>query len=118
MQNCVLCEYQSFEPHIRFKALTLAYRVDLSTAPSYLNTLIHIYNPCLSQCSAKNRPLMTPTSHSKRPRVKFSRNILLSKCKQKCKFEKTEEPEESGLLSFGQQQPQRQISISIEPLMF
>ncbi|KAK2904419.1 hypothetical protein Q8A73_011076 [Channa argus] len=42
---------------IRFKALSLAYRVVNSTAPAYLNSLIQVYNPSRPLRSAKERRL-------------------------------------------------------------
>ncbi|KAK2898055.1 hypothetical protein Q8A73_014435 [Channa argus] len=60
---------------IRFKALSLAYRVVNSTAPAYLNSLIQVYNPSRPLRSAKERRLVVPAPHRRHQAKLFSAMI-------------------------------------------
>ncbi|KAK2899404.1 hypothetical protein Q8A73_012533 [Channa argus] len=60
---------------IRFKALSLAYRVVNSTAPAYLNSLIQVYNPSRPLRSANERRLVVPAPHRRYQAKLFSAMI-------------------------------------------
>ncbi|KAK2915631.1 hypothetical protein Q8A73_006225 [Channa argus] len=60
---------------IRFKALSLAYRVVNLTAPAYLNSLIQVYNPSRPLRSANKRRLVVPAPHRRHQAKLFSAMI-------------------------------------------
>uniref|UniRef100_A0A7N6C3H8 Phosphatidylserine synthase n=1 Tax=Anabas testudineus TaxID=64144 RepID=A0A7N6C3H8_ANATE len=57
---------------IRFKALSLAYRVVNSTAPSYLNSIVQVYIPSRPLRSTRERRLVVPAPHSRHQGKLFS----------------------------------------------
>uniref|UniRef100_A0AAQ6IJR8 Reverse transcriptase domain-containing protein n=1 Tax=Anabas testudineus TaxID=64144 RepID=A0AAQ6IJR8_ANATE len=57
---------------IRFKALSLAYRVVNSTAPSYLNSIVQVYIPSRPLRSTRERHLVVPAPHSRHQGKLFS----------------------------------------------
>ncbi|XP_067379202.1 uncharacterized protein [Channa argus] len=57
---------------IRFKALSLAYRLVNSTAPAYLNSLIQVYKPSRPLRPANERRLVVPAPHRRHQAKLFS----------------------------------------------
>jgi len=50
--------------HIKFKALTLAYRLTTGSAPSYLHSLLRVYIPTRSLRSINEQRLMVPSQRA------------------------------------------------------
>ncbi len=83
---------------IKFKSLVLAYRVATTTAPTYLNSLVQVYEPLHSLWTANERHLVLPTAllctseadnlFSMKPQNVQKRHIINNYMNELCKIYK------------------------------